>query len=102
MDNLYTLNTPVFNQFSQQMSGTWFGTLLNASVKFAFVLILIIIAFFLARLIKTLVVKIFSKLSLDKKISDVFGANIELTDVMSTLGYYLVVLLFLPAILQSI
>ena len=105
MNNLTEIsNTSLqwLNQFSQQISHMSFGPLLTTGMRFVSIVVLIIVAFFLAGLVKTLIIKLFTKFSIDLKISKILGANVELTDVISVLWYYLIILFFLPGILQSI
>jgi hypothetical protein len=90
------------SQFSQHVSNLWLNPILQTAIKFASIVVLIVIAFFLAGLVKTLIIKLFRRFAIDNKISKLLWANIELTDVASMLGYYLIILFFLPGILQSI
>ena len=62
-----------------------FGPLLTTGMRFVSIVVLIIVAFFLAGLVKTLIIKLFTKFSIDLKISKILGANVELTDVISVL-----------------
>ena len=95
-------NFDKLDQIGQQIVTMWFGPLIDASIKFASIAVLILLAFFLAGVVKTLITKLFHKLSIDKKVSQLLWANIELADVVGILWYYLIILLFMPGILQSI
>lgn len=105
MENLNNMGQAGFqwiSQFSQHVSNLWLNPILQTAIKFASIVVLIVIAFFLAGLVKTLIIKLFRRFAIDNKISKLLWANIELTDVASMLGYYLIILFFLPGILQSI
>jgi FlaG/FlaF family flagellin (archaellin) len=55
---------------------------MDALIQIVSVVILILIAFFLAGLIKTIIIKLFTKINIDQKISQLLGTNIILTDVI--------------------